>query len=173
MLLAVIVSVVLVGLSIVIHYEALRITSAVLPGPQHLGIRGRMILIVFACFAAHTLEVWVYAAGFWILDDELRLGSLTGHAANDLFDFVYFSATTYTSLGFGDLYPIGAARLLAGVEALNGLLLIGWSASFTYLVMEKYWPRHQRIRGSAPASFQEVHPTAPPAGGRDPTDDPA
>jgi hypothetical protein len=33
-------------------------------------------------------------------------------------------------------------RLVSGVEALNGLLLIGWSASFTYLAMERYWPLH-------------------------------
>lgn len=52
---------------------------------------------------------------------------------------LYFSAETYTSLGFGDLTPNGPVRLLAGVEALNGLLLIGWSASFTYLCMERFW----------------------------------
>ena len=33
------------------------------------------------------------------------------------------------------------ARLIAGVEALTGLLMIGWSASFTYLEMERFW-RH-------------------------------
>jgi hypothetical protein len=53
---------------------------------------------------------------------------------------------TYTSLGFGDHIPISHARLIAGVEALNGLLLIGWSASFTYLVMERYWPLHGGAR---------------------------
>ncbi|MHB2205292.1 hypothetical protein [Methylobacterium sp. CM6257] len=37
-------------------------------------------------------------------------------------------------------------RLLAGVEALNGLLLIGWSASFTYLAMERYRPLHGKAR---------------------------
>ena len=52
---------------------------------------------------------------------------------------MYFSAETYTSLGFGDLTPNGPVRLLAGVEALNGLLLIGWSASFTYISMERFW----------------------------------
>jgi diguanylate cyclase (GGDEF)-like protein len=30
-------------------------------------------------------------------------------------------------------------RLLAGAEALNGLLLIGWSASFIYISMERFW----------------------------------
>ena len=43
-------------------------------------------------------------------------------------------------LGFGDVVPNGPLRLLAGAEALNGLLLIGWSASFLYLEMERWWP---------------------------------
>ena len=29
--------------------------------------------------------------------------------------------------------------LVAGIEALTGLLLIAWSASFTYLTMERIW----------------------------------
>jgi hypothetical protein len=42
-------------------------------------------------------------------------------------------------------------RIIAGVESLNGLVLIGWSASFTYLSMEQFWedkPRSvQRLNG--------------------------
>jgi hypothetical protein len=57
-----------------------------------------------------------------------------------------FSAVTYTSLGLGDYYPTRNLWLIAGVEALNGLVLIGWSASFTYLAMETYWPLHRRRR---------------------------
>ena len=41
----------------------------------------------------------------------------------------------------GDLTPSGPMRLLAGVEALNGLLLIGWSASYIYISMERFWSR--------------------------------
>jgi hypothetical protein len=52
---------------------------------------------------------------------------------------VYFSAETYTSLGYGDVVPHGDLRLLAGMEALNGLLLIGWTASYTYISMERLW----------------------------------
>ena len=37
-------------------------------------------------------------------------------------------------------------RLLAGVEGLLGLLMIGWSASFTYLMMEKLWLDHRQPR---------------------------
>jgi hypothetical protein len=57
-------------------------------------------------------------------------------------DDVYFSAVTYASIGFGDVYPVDNVRLITGVEALVGLLMIGWSASFTYLAMEKFWPLH-------------------------------
>ncbi|MGE5242209.1 MAG: ion channel [Bacteroidota bacterium] len=46
---------------------------------------------------------------------------------------------TYTSLGLGDVYPLGDLRLIAGIESLIGLLMIAWSASFTYLMMEKFW----------------------------------
>ena len=31
------------------------------------------------------------------------------------------------------------SKLPVGVEALNGLLLIGWSASYAYIAMERYW----------------------------------
>ena len=69
----------------------------------------------------------------------MDVGSLAGPAGFSLINCLYFSAETYTSLGFGDLTPVGPVRLLAGVEALNGLLLIGWSASFLYLAMERFW----------------------------------
>jgi hypothetical protein len=36
-------------------------------------------------------------------------------------------------------YPIGNLRLLASIETINGLLLIGWSTSFTFLGMQRYW----------------------------------
>jgi hypothetical protein len=45
----------------------------------------------------------------------------------------------HSTLGIGDLHPSGVMRLIAGVESLDGLVLIGWSASFTYLAMEEYW----------------------------------
>jgi hypothetical protein len=32
-------------------------------------------------------------------------------------------------------------RFLAGMEALSGFVLITWSASFTFLEMQRYWDR--------------------------------
>jgi hypothetical protein len=34
--------------------------------------------------------------------------------------------------------PHGGLRLLAGLEALNGMRLIRWTASYTFLSMEKF-----------------------------------
>ena len=39
----------------------------------------------------------------------------------------------------GDLVPTGPIRFMAGMESVTGLLLITWSASFTYLEMVRYW----------------------------------
>lgn len=143
---AMIVSVILVAATLLIHYEALRITSDLLP---RLAIppRWRIVFAVFAAFAAHTIEVWVYAIAYYVFVDLLHLGQFSGNIEPDLLDFLYFSVVVYTSLGFGDILPIGHVRLLAGVEALAGLLMIGWSASFTYLAMEKFWPLHVRASG--------------------------
>ena len=73
------------------------------------------------------------------LSIQFSIGGLAGHLEGDLLDFFYFSMATYTTLGIGDLHPSGAMRLVASVESLNGLVLIGWSASFTYLTMEEFW----------------------------------
>jgi Ion channel len=68
-----------------------------------------------------------------------NLGRIAGIENHALADYVYFSGTVYTTLGFGDLIPLGHTRFLAAVEALTGLVLIGWSASFTFLEMQRSW----------------------------------
>ena len=37
--------------------------------------------------------------------------------------------------------PLGPVRFLSGTEALTGFVMITWSASFTYLEMERFWRR--------------------------------
>ena len=54
-----------------------------------------------------------------------------------MLDFIYLSLTSYTTVGFGEVYATGPMRIVTGIESLNGLLLIGWSASFTYTVYRK------------------------------------
>ena len=64
-------------------------------------------------------------------------GGLSGKSQGEVADHLYFSATSFSTLGIGDVYPTGAIRLISGFEAVYGLFLIAWSTSFTYLAMER------------------------------------
>lgn len=145
MITAMITSVLLVTLTVFVHYEALRLTSYLLPKLPP-SPRARMLLVIFASFAAHTIEVWIYAGAYHLLVVSWQIGTFNGDHAFHFSDFLYFSTVTYTSVGYGDILPVDHMRLIAGVEALNGLLMIAWTGSFTYLVMEKLWPLHLRRR---------------------------
>ena len=84
---------------------------------------------------ADLIEICLFASGFFVRQVYFGLGSVKGEFNGSLLDYFYFSAPTYSTLGVGDLFPTGVIRLVAGVEALTGFVLIGWSASFTYLTM--------------------------------------
>ena len=71
----------------------------------------------------HTIQIWLYALTY------LALGQ---------FDAVepalYFSTSTFTTVGFGDLILTEDWRMLAAAESANGFLLIGWSTAFLVAV---------------------------------------
>src|SRR4051794_14470130 len=130
----------LVAANILVHYEALRLMSVyVLKLP--IAVRLKVLIVVLGCFVAHTAEVWLYAGAFMAIY-KAGLGSLKGQIEEHFADFLYFSATSYSTMGIGDVYPAGALRLISGIEGINGLFLIAWSTSFTYFVMDRLWPLH-------------------------------
>lgn len=130
--------VLLVALTTVMHYEVLRGLNTGLPRLR-VPDRFKLLVVIFVAFLAHAMEMLLYGLVMFVLIRHFDAGTLVGPAGLSLSTCLYFSAETYTSLGFGDLTPTGPVRLIAGVEALNGLLLIGWSASFTYIAMERFW----------------------------------
>lgn len=102
--------------------------------------RGTMLKIIFALLGLHIIEIWCFGLAYWGLLHVPGAGSVAGTGGvKSLFDAFYLSASTFTTLGLGDLAPVGAIRVLSGCEALTGLLLITWSASFTYLEMARLW----------------------------------
>jgi hypothetical protein len=74
-----------------------------------------------------------------------RFGSLVGNVEHGISDFFYYSAITYTSLGFGDIAPQGSLRILAAVEAITGLVLIAWTASFAFVAMQSLWEKRDVV----------------------------
>ncbi|NDF11983.1 MAG: two pore domain potassium channel family protein [Proteobacteria bacterium] len=141
-IIAAIISILLVVVTTIIYYDVLRITWELLPKFK-MSPRKRIIIVILAIFVGHTLAVWIYGVTYWVVAKYPFLGSLQGAYNTEFLDYVYFSVVTYSSLGFGDLLPLGAIRMISGVEALNGLVLIGWSISFTYLVMHDFWHLHK------------------------------
>jgi hypothetical protein len=137
-LLAIFSCLLLVAITTVTHYEVLRGLSAWLPRLP-LPNRPKLLVVVFSAMVAHGLEIVVYGVWIFALAQFTTGSALAGPAGFSFANCLYFSAETFTSLGFGDLTPVGPVRLLAGVEALNGLLLIGWSASYIFLSMERFW----------------------------------
>ncbi len=135
-----------------VHYEILRALSHGLPG-MAIPARAKLMVVIFGTFLAHIAEILLYALAMYMLVRFAGLGTLGSGSHFSLDVALYFSAETYTSLGYGDVVPTGALRLLAGTEALNGLLLIGWSASYTFIAMERFWNRESGDRGR-----RDIHP---------------
>jgi hypothetical protein len=135
------ISLTLVVVSVVIHYEALRLLAIHVEDLKlPFRVRLRMALVMLAIIVTHVLEILVFALGLYLAAQVVGVGDLPGLIENGMFhDYLYFSLVSYTTLGFGDIYPTAGLRIITGVEALTGLLMITWSASFTFLYMEKFW----------------------------------
>jgi len=79
----------------------------------------------------HVVQILVWAVTYLLLvpDGELQTFEKS----------VYFSFVTFTSLGYGDIILSEGWRLLTGIEALNGILLVGWSTAILFAVVQRTW----------------------------------
>jgi uncharacterized membrane protein YcfT len=133
---ATLLSILTVAVCVVVHYEVLvqleRFSRSL---RRH---RWMILIVVFGLLAAHVVEIWLFGLAYIGAEHWLALGGiLPGN--EDWFEYVYYSAMVYTTVGFGDLVPVGAVRMITSTEALAGLSLITWSASFTFLQMQRIW----------------------------------
>lgn len=89
-----------------------------------------IIVLVLGLFFVHGLEIWLYAILY------LELGAIEGlrHA-------VYFSTQTYAAIGYSDDAIAHDWKLVAAIEGINGLLLIGWSTAFFVTMMGRFGQR--------------------------------
>ncbi|MDF3073769.1 MAG: two pore domain potassium channel family protein [Alphaproteobacteria bacterium] len=149
MILAIVTIFMLMGICLLLHYEALRLISLLAPRLTFLPLRMRMLAVMGGIVLAHIAEICVFACAYYLLDRHFDGGGFAGQVGATMTptDYLYFSTVSYTTLGLGDIYPTGGLRLITGVEALLGLLTIAWSASFAYLMMVDLWPLHGKKRG--------------------------
>jgi len=129
-----------VALAVLVHYEGLGFLSVRL-SRLHGERRRKVLFGVYGVVALHVVEIWLFGVAIWALLRMPAAGAVTGSLQAQFFDAVYLSAETFSTVGFGDLSPMGPIRFLAGTEALTGFILITWSASFLYLEMQQFWKR--------------------------------
>ena len=141
-MLAIILICALVGLATVLIHHAglLRIADL---GARFAPVRPTVVIpgVVVGIFALHLVEIGLYAVAIAFASYALHLGRIVGDVHGTDLELLYFSAETFTTLGFGDIIPSGPMRPLCGFGPLNGLILLGWSASFIHLEVERYWRR--------------------------------
>ena len=130
MLLEIALTILLAGFMVLCHDTVIRL---ILKDFRKL----RMVIVMLILAALHTLQLWIYAVGLYIAVNTFHLGTIKD--VNRFMDYVYFSATNYTSLGYGDHVPTGGIQLLSTFECLIGLLMIGWSTAFAFWWMEHHW----------------------------------
>ena len=123
---------------VVLHYEILSWLSRLMR-VIHMPPRRRILLLIFSILATHVIEIWIYGAGYFGLTLDNSHGQLIARDPMSILDYVYYSAVCFTTLGLGDIAPVGAIRFMTGTEALNGFVLITWSGSFTFVEMQRFW----------------------------------
>jgi voltage-gated potassium channel len=124
----------MVALTIVMHLVGLALLVTLMR-PHHQRLQSsharlhQLIIIfgaAFGLFALHTLEIWAYAALYVQLQ-----------ALPTFDDALYFSTTTYSTLGYGDVILPRAWRIVGAIEGVNGIILLGWSTAFFFSVIER------------------------------------
>ena len=138
-LVAISVSVVMVFFVVAIHHEVLVLIGKVLLPRFHNPRRWHVSLTVLVFVCAHIVEIMICAIALYVSAEWFDIGQLMGKTGSGFSTYLYYSFASYTSLGIGDLFPLGHLRLLTGVEALIGLMMIGWTASFLILEMRGFW----------------------------------
>ncbi|WP_229839624.1 potassium channel family protein [Sphingomonas glacialis] len=142
---------IMVGLSVIVHFAGLSMLLALVQ--RHRRGADRMITFIengavmagaaLGLFALHGIEIWGYAflyrAMGWFETFEQAL---------------YFSTSTYATIGYGDVVlPVGS-RLLGAIEGVNGVILLGWSTAFFFTIVHRM-TSIERDFGRGPAS---LHP---------------
>jgi len=130
-----------IGLSlacVLIHHEVLsHLDRKRGMAPRRDGFKVALGLI--GALLAHVFEIILFAVAYIILTHMEGMGHIVGEMDHEIRDHVYFSFTTYSTVGYGDLVAVGPMRILVGVESLLGLVLITWTASFLFLEMQTRW----------------------------------
>lgn len=152
-MLIIVVSVVLVLSCVIVHGSIMQNAAKVIfPVNRNVSF-SRIGLLIVVAIISHLIQIIMFEFAYaWMVPDPAH-GAIAGIETPDWGDLFYFSAVTYTSTGYGDLTPTGNLRFLAMIEALTGLIMVAWTTSFAFLLMQRYWfAQQEREKSDANAA---------------------
>jgi hypothetical protein len=83
-----------------------------------------LVRVVYGLLILHLLQIIVWAACYqW------------NGCFPDFETAFYYSATSYSTVGYGDVIPPGNWRIVGSVEAVTGILMFGWSTGVLFSVV--------------------------------------
>lgn len=88
-------------------------------------------------------ELALLLAGFASMYAHLGIMNNTLPDSPVVHDFglgIYLSIVTFTTVGYGDMYPVGLGRALAALQGLSGYLVLGILASTAASLVSPYSP---------------------------------
>ena len=97
-----------------------------------LKLSNELNISIILIIISHFLHVLLFTLLYY-----LEIDNMMGMHDNAYIDLIYYSISTYTTLGIGDIYFTGDARIISGIQAIIGLIMIAWSASHIYLKIKK------------------------------------
>lgn len=97
-------------------------------GKSHFTKAITVSILVLVLFLAGLIGAGVWAGAY------LALGTFSGFE-----EAAYFSVVTYTTLGFGDVTIEGSRRLLAGLQAANGIIIFGWTTAIIVTAVQRLY----------------------------------
>ena len=135
MLINIIIGCFLIVLTTIVHAAAtnyviqLVVTQTKAKLKQHKYLKMFWIsVIVLLMFFASIIEAVIWAISYLALD-----------AVQTVEEALYFSIVTFTTLGFGDIILNESWRLLASLEAANGIIIFGWSTAIVMAAVQKLY----------------------------------
>lgn len=117
-----------------IHYFGIQATRKLLRAVTPSGFRAPLITFMMLVLL-HTAEIVFFALGFRATEAWVLPGAL--HALTRWEDYLYLSFVSFTTLGMTDLQIAGPIRILVGMQALGGFMVLTWSATFLYETAQK------------------------------------
>ena len=136
MLLNITIGVSIIGITILIHgygtFFWVKLLANKYKKKRNLlsNIKNVWLLIYTAIFllALNFIEAIIWGIAYYILPGITEFESLE--------KAIYFSLVTFTTLGYGEITISSANRILAGFEAMDGVLLLGWTTAIMFSVLQ-------------------------------------